>query len=346
MHDKDVREEKSLRYAGSPQGIKVQVVHRADEEYPFLHDTMVVPLLGKLFMAWYNCSEAEIVGKTVIRGCWSQNGGRSWSEPEIVAEDISEQIHYVPVTFQERNGEAYAYITRMEGHDRPVGYECRKYREGKWIEIKSYEDPLLFNTLVMPFRENHLIAGGRMAAERGELPLIPVVMISENIAPAEWQIKSLPGPWKKGEYPFPYPETALITEHNRITAIIRGEEDTLYCYSVDGGKSWKGPMPFQIQAEGSKMYGGVLKNGKKYFVFNQRTERRDRSRLVMAVGEEYFDRLYVLRDGYDEGLDAGPFWHYPCVCECGDILCISCTSSSKEPNVRHGILIQIPIDSI
>ena len=70
-----------------PEGMKTSVIQRADEEFPFLHDTMVVPLLGKLFMAWYNCSEAEIVGKTVIRGRWSQDGGESLSDAELVAED-------------------------------------------------------------------------------------------------------------------------------------------------------------------------------------------------------------------------------------------------------------------
>ena len=63
------------RHGDKPTGMKATIVHKADAAFPFLHDTMVVPLLGKIFMAWYNCSEAEIVGRTVIRGCWSDDGG-------------------------------------------------------------------------------------------------------------------------------------------------------------------------------------------------------------------------------------------------------------------------------
>ena len=50
------------------KGLRAQIVHRADQEFPFLHDTMIVPLGGRLLMAWYNCSENEIVGRTIIRG--------------------------------------------------------------------------------------------------------------------------------------------------------------------------------------------------------------------------------------------------------------------------------------
>ena len=39
------------------KGLRAQIVHRADQEFPFLHDTMIVPLGGRLLMAWYNCSE-------------------------------------------------------------------------------------------------------------------------------------------------------------------------------------------------------------------------------------------------------------------------------------------------
>ena len=44
------------------KGLRAQIVHRADQEFPFLHDTMIVPLGGRLLMAWYNCSENEVGG--------------------------------------------------------------------------------------------------------------------------------------------------------------------------------------------------------------------------------------------------------------------------------------------
>lgn len=101
------------------KGLRAQIVHRADQEFPFLHDTMIVPLGGRLLMAWYNCSENEIVGRTIIRGRWSADHGQTWSEPEIICEDVRPEHHMVPVTFTEENGEIWAYVTRMSSHDRP-----------------------------------------------------------------------------------------------------------------------------------------------------------------------------------------------------------------------------------
>ena len=69
------------------QGLRAQIVHRGDPEFPFLHDTMIAPLGGRLLMAWYNCSENEIVGRTIIRGRWSADSGKTWSAPEIICED-------------------------------------------------------------------------------------------------------------------------------------------------------------------------------------------------------------------------------------------------------------------
>ena len=333
------------QYPMKPEGMKVSVVQRADQEFPFLHDTMVAPLLGKLFMAWYNCSEAEIVGRTVVRGRWSGDGGASWSEPEVVAEDLTGAgLHYVPVTFQEYEGRAWAYVTVMESHDRPVGYVCMVYQDGTWRRAGEGEKPVLINTLPTENSRGGLMAAGRIAANKGELPLIPVVLLAERGAPAGWRIQKLPGSWLEGEYPFPYPETALIPGNRCVTAVVRGEDRAWAFFSTDQGERWSGPVDVELPVAGSKMYGGALSDGKEYFIYNQKNEKKDRSRLVMAVRTSGdFSRLYLLRDGYDSMLDAGPYWHYPCACEKEGMLYISCTASAEEGNVRHGILMRIPV---
>ena len=157
------------------KGLRAQIVHRADQEFPFLHDTMIVPLGGRLLMAWYNCSENEIVGRTIIRGRWSADHGQTWSEPEIICEDVRPEHHMVPVTFTEENGEIWAYVTRMSSHDRPTGYVCVQYDHGQWKLRQEREELVLINTLPQE-TDGEWIAGGRMAAKPGELPLIPVVV--------------------------------------------------------------------------------------------------------------------------------------------------------------------------
>ena len=193
------------------KGLRAQIVHRADQEFPFLHDTMIVPLGGRLLMAWYNCSENEIVGRTIIRGRWSADHGQTWSEPEIICEDVRPEHHMVPVTFTEENGEIWAYVTRMSSHDRPTGYVCVQYDHGQWKLRQEREELVLINTLPQE-TDGEWIAGGRMAAKPGELPLIPVVVRAPKQSPAPWKVAALPGPWNEGVYPLEYPETAVLVE--------------------------------------------------------------------------------------------------------------------------------------
>ena len=64
----------------SGDGIRKEVLCRPDGEYGFLHDCAVISFKGTLFAAWYNCPEGEMVGKSVIRGRRSEDGGKTWSE--------------------------------------------------------------------------------------------------------------------------------------------------------------------------------------------------------------------------------------------------------------------------
>ena len=81
------------------------------------------------------------------------------------------------------------------------------------------------------------MAAGRIAANKGELPLIPVVLLAERGAPAGWRIQKLPGSWLEGEYPFPYPETALIPGNRCVTAVVRGGRSGLGIFQHRPGRA-------------------------------------------------------------------------------------------------------------
>lgn len=334
----------------APEGLNACMVHRADDAFPFLHDTVVASLGGRLFVAWYNCSEDEIVGRTVIRGRWSEDGGRSWSAPEIVAEDRSKEgLHCVPVTLHEQSGRAYAYATLMRAHDRPLGYARLTYEDGAWRALDRLEEPVLFNSLPQRLPDGRWICAGRMSAAAGQLPLIPVILTGAGSGPIAWRIQILPGPWQQGEYPLMYPETALIVNGEHLTCAVRNDAGACWAYeSHDGGTSWQGPVDIPLPIAPAKLAAGLLSTGREYLIYNQITAARDRSRLVIAVREAGapFDSVYLLRDGYDASLSGGPFWHYPCACEVDGRLFISCTSSAPGTPIRHAALLSMPISSL
>lgn len=333
-------------------GMNVQIVHRADNQFPFLHDTMVVKFGTKLLVAWYNCTENEIVGITTIRGIWSNDQGKTWSKTEQIAHDnIGQGIHYVPVSFSVEGGNIWAYVTKMKAHDEPTGYVVFKYDGSNWIKEDEREDLILINTIPQKLANNRMVVGGRMALNQGEHPLIPIIAQSEiyNNEPANWKITKLPGPWNHNEFKLKYPETAVAVNNHNIHAYVRNDDGPAqYFYSNDFGNKWNGPNDCLLPIGHSKIYAGYLPNEKIYLVYNELNFKLDRSRLVLSIQEQPNSNdyvCYVLRDGYDNLLDAGPYWHYPCVTIDENYMYISCTASSNSVK-RNAALISIPLAEI
>lgn len=335
----------------SPEGIERRIVHRADEEYPFLHDTMIAILRGRLLCAWYNCSENEIVGKTVIRGRWSDDGGKTWGEPEVIAQaEADTGIHMVPAVFAEEAGDVYAYITEMSAHDRPVGYSVYRYTDAQWTKIGHSDEPWLFNMQPIQLDDGRWISAGRMSDKAGELPLIPCVYFSELQSPAKWHVQQLPGPWRYGCYPLMFPETTLLVQGRRLTAVTRNDGGAAQVFeSYDGGKSWSEPCDAGLPIASSKLCGGTLSSGLQYLIYNEKTVPASRNRLVIALRKDCdaaFEAVYTLFQGEDEVLGVGPMWHYPCAVEYKGNLYVSCTASRENDVCRHAALAIIPLDAL
>ncbi len=329
-----------------PEGMTCSMIHDADAEYPFLHDTMIAYLGGRLLCAWYNCSENEIVGKTVIRGRWSEDGGKTWSTPEVIAQAAAGSgLHMVPAIFSEENGVTYAYITEMSAHDRPVGYCCYQYAEAAWRQIAHFDTPLLFNTQPVRLQDGRLMSAGRMSAAVGELPLIPCVMFSSAQAPAKWTVQQLPGPWRYGCYPLVFPETTLLAEGSHLTAVTRNDGGAAQVFeSYDNGATFSEPKDVGLPVGASKVCGGTLQSGAQYLIYNEITKPASRNKLVIALRKNShadFERVYTLFEG--EEIHGGPMWHYPCAVEQAGVLYVSCTSSKPNDVRRQAAVAVIPV---
>lgn len=340
------------RKLNAPPGMSVSIIHRADSQFPFLHDTMVVKFGEKLLVAWYHCTEDEIVGETSIRGIWSHNQGKTWSKIETIAYDHTGQgIHYVPVSFSVEGENIWAYVTKMRAHDEPIGYVVYKYDDINWIRKDERDDPILINTIPQKLTDNRIIVGGRMALNPGEKPLIPIIAQSEiyKNEPAKWEITKLLGPWNHDEFKLQCPETAVAVNNDSIHVYVRNDVGPAqYYHSEDFGNEWNGPYDCLLPIGRSKIYAGCLPNGKIYLVYNELNSKLDRSQLVLSIQEELNSNYYisyVLRNGYDSSLCAGPYWHYPCVAVDENYMFISCTTSSNSV-YRNAALISVPLAEI
>jgi len=339
-----------------PQGISYQSLYPKDAAYPFLHDTALFQHQGRMILGWYNCTEGEICGDTRIRARWSENEGNTWGEMETIASSADQNLHYVPVSFGADSKNLYAFVTRMSGWDECIGYEILKHTHTGWESIALRKEPLLFNTPAYPLVNGHFLMAGRMSGKGCVHPEIPMVAISEGkslLSP--FRPIPLPGPWLQGEFPLEFPETAVIVKGSRITAFVRGQTfqegenwRPLRFTSEDYGNTWSPGCKTNLPAIGSKLFGGVLKNGLDYLIFSAENDRMEQSEgrelLALAILSPDHSRIlrhYRLLDGKNQETGLLPEWSYPCAMEYHNHLYISCTSGKKG-----AILMKIPIKSL
>ena len=70
-------------------------VHEPDERFGFLHEAAIIEYHGVLYASWYNCPKDELKGFTPVCGKRSYDGGKNWTDLEIICEDKTEKILFV-----------------------------------------------------------------------------------------------------------------------------------------------------------------------------------------------------------------------------------------------------------
>jgi hypothetical protein len=334
-----------------PAGTTDVMVHRAgSDSLSFLHDAAIVAHNNVLFAAWYNCPSGEMEGASLIRGRRSADGGLTWSEPEVIASDQEKKgIMYVPVTFLSWKGALYAFVANMEGGaDRVTRCEIFKLNEenNTWNSSGFITGPFIPNCPPVRMSNNNFIMAGRMAENPGELPVIPAIAVSEGenltktwkVIPLKYNNK-LPD----GEQP-DFPETTVIVDKQHITSFVRNHSKCPILFkSDDFGQTWSDPMIHNFPFASSKIFAGTLSTNQDYVIANLASEGY-RNLLVIAVtrpGEKQFSKLWKIRNGYSERLNAGPEWSYPSATEYNGKLFIVYTSEK-----HHCCLTIIPLKSL
>ena len=248
----------SLAY---PSGAVDVVVHRADEEYRFLHDNAIMWHGDTLFAAWYNCPSGEIQGASCIRSRRSHDAGKTWSQVEVIAADTrGDGTFYVPVTFLSNDGQLLAYVANMVGHDLVTGCEVFIFdpASDRWASHGHIAGPFLPNCPPLLMDDGNFIMAGRMANQRATTPEIPAVALSsgKNVADP-WQVV----PMMAGKSTKPhtdYPESTVWLDGANVTAVTRGG---LVFTSADFGRTWRGPLRHNLPAERQQAFRAAAQHG-------------------------------------------------------------------------------------
>ena len=342
--------QQDLKY---PAGIKQILVHDGRKDIlPFLHDLSVASVNGRLFVAWYNSTNAEICGSSLIRGRFSDDGGEHWSEPFTTVGEIGDsEEHYVPVNLFEMNGKLFATITEMEGKNMTTVLDLFSvdWHSGKGSLISHISEGFICNTAPIKMANGNYISPGWMP-KKEDTPAFPVVLISDGKnLDRTWKYRFLYDPLHPDAVSIRCAETTLQIMQEHILAFVRNDEGPSYFFeSKDYGEHWMGPYLNPMPIGNSKIFSGKLSNGKKYLIYNEDRGYFIRTMLVIAIadtGSDSYDRVYKLLEDEDPQLGRGSIWFYPCACEDNGYLYVGSTLQEAD-NVRSAILTKIPINSL
>jgi len=321
------------------------------EGYGFLHEAAVIEFKGILFAAWYNCPTLELTDRSPIRFTRSMDGGKTWEEPQIVADDPTGAILYCPPVFGIDDGKLYMLLNQMVSADHMHSLDLYVYEE-ETVSFKclwSRPIPFKLNTNVYKMDNGKLLLPGRIG-ELDQFPNTPAVLISDSgKIDAEWRLVyiqpdgSLPDGAK-----LVFPELSAVIDGANILIFCRDDERNvpLLYRSADYGESWVGPIAHDIPFSGSKIYSGTLEDGRNYVIGNMQPDRRKLVLLFSRPGEMKMSSGIVLHDGPDAQLGYGEAWHYPCACEADGKLYVIYTVNIKSPSLRGAVVSVIDLDKV
>ncbi|MBQ3140702.1 MAG: exo-alpha-sialidase, partial [Clostridia bacterium] len=279
------------------RGLIFHRVHTAEEDgYHFLLGAAIIRHKGTLYCSWGNSLVTENDDHTVLAQRRSLDDGRTWGPPEIIGGIDSGFGHSHGVYF-EHGVLLYAFCPRAR-YDKIDAYPdlmteaYRLQEDGTWQSLGIAVDSD-FWPMCQPIvlGDGSLLMAGLKSAT-GEA----AVALCSGRDVTQWEARVLRNPSDR----YYWGETTVVPFPDRLTAIVRSGDDyagALVSHSFDNGRSWSDLEESNLPIAQSKLYGGVLSTGEQYLVFNAPGDAH-RDTLCIAVGNGCFERVYLIRHGY------------------------------------------------
>lgn len=315
------------------KNVSVISVYEPDEKLSFLHEAAIIEYHGVLYASWYNCPQKELQGYTPICGKRSYDGGKTWSELEILADDKTERILYCPPVCGIDDDKLYMFVNQMVApdHIHSLDLYVLNTENGKFELCWSKPIPFKLNTNVVTLPNGKLMLPGRVGELDG-FPNTPAVLISDSgKIRSDWRLVKIAENGKlTGGKQLVHPEISAVCAENVLYMFCRNDQSRvpLVYISNDFGESWSTAHSHDIPYISSKIYCGDLKDGRHYMVCN--TNKFNRSKMVVYFTNDAtktFKKELVLFDGTTELREA---CHYPAAYEFDDKLYIIATVNYKN----------------
>lgn len=328
-------------------------VHRPTDEYRFLHECAVIKYHGILFASWYNNEKTELRGRCPVRGRRSYDGGKTWTDVEVIADDASGKIMYCPPVYGICDDKLYMFINEMVGADRIHALNLYVYDEtvGTFQKVWARAIPFKLNTNVYTLRDGKLMLPGRIAEPDG-FPNTPAVLISDSgKIDAEWRLVKIA---ENGDLPngnsLRHPELSAIIQDDAVYMFCRNTAECcvpLVYISRDNCETWT-LYAHDIPFADSKIYSGTLQDGRNYVIGNIMP---DRSKLAIFISEKnsvVFRKGFLLANKRSFMDYKGNQWSYPVAYELDGKLYViySATIDAFGQECRGAVLSVIDVGAI
>ena len=334
-----------------PNGIRYVAVHKKDEdEYKFTLGAAIVKHKDIWVVSYLQSFEKENDSKSRIVCRYSFDDCKTWSEVNVVA-DADESFARSHGVFYSDGDSLWIFCPKARFDStsdfRNMDFVMESYlfneKELCWSfdGIRSSDE---FWPLCEPLRLKNgsvLVAGLECKGTHE-----PAVAIS-NGGIDSFKMICLPN--KSGIST--WGETTVVENADELIAYVRSNSDrkVFTSKSLDFGITWSDMEKTDIEAIPSKLYAGVLSDGRRYLIRNIDTlENGEKSNQRKTLSISFFEgdknalgREYIVRNGFEEEkYRYAPQWSYPYAVEENGFLYVVYTKHKWENELAI-----IPIES-
>lgn len=330
------------------QEIKRVDLYDPNDDFRFLHETAIVEYHGVLYASWYLCPKHELQDYTPIAGKRSRDGGKTWTETEILCSDESEKILYCPPVYGICDDRLYMLVNQMVAadHIHSLDLYILNNETDRFELLWSRPIPFKLNTNVVSLRNGKLMLCGRVGELDG-FPNTPAVMISDSgKIDGEWRLVKIA---ESGALPdgskLIHPEITVISTEDALFMFCRNDQRKvpLVYVSRDFGETWSRVQSHDIPYVSSKIYCGELTNGRHYMLCS--TEKFNRTRLTAYFTSDSSPVFTKRLELFDTDADVWGSMHYPAACEYNGHLYVTATRGYANGD-RGAELFQIDLKQL